>query len=182
MKRSARLAFSGVLCALSLVCLLLTFFPFATYALPALAGVFLMPLVVECGKITALSAYAAVSALALLVVPDMEAKALFIAFFGYYPVLKAAAESLRSRLAEWFIKLLVFNAAVVGAYTLLASIGFSLQEFAVPQLPLSLTAVLLLFLAAGNVVFILYDIGLTRFLPLYFQRLQPLFRRLFGNR
>ncbi len=180
MKQTARLAFSGMLCALSLGCLLLTFFPFATYALPALAGVFLVPIVVECSKATALYSYVAVSLLALITVPDMEAKALFIAFFGYYPVLKAAAESLRSRLAEWSLKLLVFNVAVVIAYTVLANVGFSLQEFAIPQLPLSLGTVLLLFLVAGNVVFILYDIGLTRFLPLYFGRLQPVLSRLFG--
>ncbi len=179
MKTTSRIALSSVLCAMSLLCLLLTFFPFATYALPAMAGVFLMPLVVECGKRTALCAYVAVAVLALLLVPDVEAKALFVAFFGYYPILKAIAESVKNRFVEWLVKIVVFNFSVIITYLGLSSIGFSLDEFAVRGIPLPLSTILALFLIAGNGIFILYDIGLTRFLPFYFSRLQPLCRRLF---
>lgn len=179
MKTTSRIALSSVLCAMSLLCLLLTFFPFATYALPAIAGVFLMPLVVECGKKTAFCAYLSVSVLALLLVPDMESKALFVAFFGYYPLLKAVAESTQSRFLEWVIKLCVFNLSVIIAYAILSLIGFPMDAFAINGLSLPLSTILCLFLIAGNGIFILYDIGLTRFLPLYFSRLQPLCRRLF---
>ncbi len=182
MKTTSRIALSSMLCALSLLCLLLTVFPFATYALPAIAGVFLMPLVVECGKRTALLAYAAVAILALLLVPDMEAKALFIAFFGYYPILKAIAESIKNRFLEWLVKISVFNLSVIIAYLVLSSIGFSLGEFAIEGVALPLSTILCLFLIAGNGIFVLYDIGLTRFLPFYFSRLQPLCRRLFPKR
>lgn len=167
--------------ALSLLCLLLTVFPFATYALPALASVFLMPIVIECGRRWALAVYAAVSLLALLLAPDMEARFLFVCFFGYYPVIKSVAESWRTRVGEWVGKLLVFNAAVVLAYVLLAALGFSLEVFAVSGVALPLSAFLLLFLLAGNVIFVLYDLALTRLLPLYFSRFQPLFHRLFRN-
>lgn len=179
MKTTSRIALSSVLCAMSLLCLLLTFFPFATYALPAIAGVFLMPLVVECGKKTAFCAYLSVSVLALFLVPDIESKALFVAFFGYYPLLKAIAESTKTRFLEWIIKLGVFNLSVIIVYAVLSSIGFPMNEFAINGLSLPLSTVLCFFLLAGNVIFILYDIGLTRFLPLYFSRLQPLCRRLF---
>ena len=80
MKRTARIALSGLMGALALVCLLLTVFPFATYALPALASVFLMPIVIECGKKWAVAAYVAVALLALLIAPDLEAKFLFVFF------------------------------------------------------------------------------------------------------
>lgn len=179
MKTTSRIALSSVLCALSLLCLLLTFFPFATYALPAIAGVILMPLVVECGKKTAFCAYAAVAILALLFVPDIEAKALFVAFFGYYPVVKAVAESIESRFLEWLVKIAAFNLSVIITYFVLSSIGFSLNEFSIEGVALPLSTVLFFFLIAGNGIFVLYDIGLTRFLPFYFSRLQPLFRRLF---
>ena len=179
MKRTARVAWSGLMGALSLVCLLLTVFPFATYALPALASVFLIPVVIECGRRWALAVYAAVALLALLLAPDVEARLLFVFFFGYYPILKSVAESMRRRVLEWLCKLAVFNAAVVAAYAVLSAIGFSLEEFVVSGVSLPLTGFLVVFLVVGNGIFVLYDIGLSRLLPLYFSRFQPLFRRFF---
>ncbi len=179
MKRTSRVALGGILATLSLLVLCLTIFPFATYALPPLAGIVLIPLVVECGKKWAFLAYAAVSLLALLIVPDPEAKLLFVAFFGYYPIIKAALESIRSRVLEWVVKLATFNGAVVVCYLILTWIGFSLDEFRIAGVSLSLTTFLLAFLLAGNVVFILYDIGITRSLPLYFVRIRPVVMRLF---
>ncbi len=180
MKRTSRIALGGIFGAAALLCLLLTVFPFATYALPALAGLFLMPLVIGCGKKWAAVAYVAVSLLALLIAPDIEAKMLFIAFFGYYPIVKAVLERLHSRIAEWALKLLLFNATAVGSYALLAWLGLvSLAEFRLDGVAWPLSVFLCLFLLAGNVIFILYDIGLTRFLPLYFMRLQPVLHRIF---
>lgn len=179
MKHPSRIALGGILSAAAIMVLLLTIFPFATYALPPLAGAFLIPLVIECGKKWALCAYAAVSLVALLIVPDVEAKMLFIAFFGYYPIVKAIVESLKNRILEWLAKLLLFNAAAVGGYAVLSWIGFSLDAFRIEGSALPLYGFLLFFLLAGNGIFVLYDIGLTRFLPLYFSRFQPMIRRLF---
>ena len=123
--------------------------------------------------------YAATALLAFLITPDMEAKILYVLFFGHYPIIKCVAESRRGRVAEWLIKLAVFNAAVVAAYAVLAQVGLSLDEFAIPGVSLPLQAVLGLFLLMGNGVFVLYDVALTRVLPLYFRRFQPRLRKLF---
>ncbi|MBR5540036.1 MAG: hypothetical protein IKU56_01490 [Clostridia bacterium] len=181
MKRTSHIALGGIFSAASVMVLLLTIFPFATYALPPLAGAFLIPLVIECGKKWALCAYAAVSLVALLIVPDIEAKVLFIAFFGYYPIVKATLELIGSRVLEWLTKLLIFNVAAVGGYTVLIWIGFSLDAFRIEGIALPLYGFVLLFLLAGNGIFVIYDIGLTRFLPLYFSRFQPMIRRLFRS-
>ncbi len=181
MKRTSCMALGGILSAVAVLLLLLTIFPFATYALPPLAGAFLIPLVIECGKKWALCAYAAVSLVALLIVPDIESKTLFIAFFGYYPIVKAILESINNRVAEWLLKLVIFNAAVVGAYTVLSLVGFSTDVFRIEGIDLPLYGFLLLFLLAGNVIFVIYDIGLTRFLPLYILRFQPTIHRLFNH-
>ncbi len=178
MKNTSKLALGGIMGALSLTCLLLTLFPFATYALPCLASVFLFPVIIECGKRSGAAVYTATALLALLITPDWEAKILYVAFFGYYPLLKSVAESRRSRVVEWIIKLGVFNAAVIAGYSLLAVVGFPMEEFMLPGINLSLYGVLGLFLLAGNGIFVLYDIGLTRALPLYFSRFQPFLRRL----
>ena len=179
MKRTSRTALGGILSAASVIVLLLTIFPFATYVLPPLAGAFLIPLVIECGKKWAWCAYAAVSLVALLIVPDMEAKTLFIVFFGYYPIVKATVESLKSRTVEWLLKLGLFNAATICGYVVLTRIGFSLDAFRIERIVLPLYAFLLFFLLTGNIIFVIYDIGLSRFLPLYFARLQPILRRIF---
>ncbi len=176
MKPSSRMALCGVMGALAVVCLLLTVFPFATYALPALASVFLFPVVIECGRRYGILVYAATAVLALLLAPDLEAKILYVAFFGYYPVLKSAAEPL-GKTGEWVLKLGTFNAAVLLAYFLLTRIGLSLSEFALGKLPLA--AAVAVFWAMGNVIFVLYDIALTRALSVYFCRFQPMLRRLF---
>ena len=165
--------------ALTLVCLLLTVFPFATYALPAMASVFLVPVVIECGPKWATAVYAAEALLALLITPDVEAKLLFVAFFGYYPIIKSLTERIKMRTLEWGAKFLVFNVAVVGAYLLLSFVGFSMDAFRFDGVSWPLWSFLLAFWLAGNVVFLLYDITLTRLIPLYFSHLQPMFRRLF---
>lgn len=181
LKRTSCIALGGILTAAAVMVLLLTIFPFATYALPPLAGAFLIPLVIECGKKWALWAYAAVSLIALLIVPDVEAKMLFIAFFGYYPIVKATLESIKNRIWEWIAKLVIFNVAAIGGYAALTCIGFSLDVFRVEGIALPLYGFLFLFLLAGNGIFVIYDIGLTRFLPLYFSRFQPMIRRLFKS-
>jgi hypothetical protein len=163
--------------ALSLTCLLLTVFPFATYALPALASVWLFPVVIECGKRYGAAVYAATAILALLIAPDMEAKVLYVAFFGYYPLIKSVAESC-SAVTEWILKLAVFNGAVVATYAALVGfMGLPLEDFTMAGVPLPVALAILLVL--GNGVFVLYDVALTRLLPLYFARFRPLLRRLF---
>ena len=178
MKSTARIAFCGLLGSLAVICLLLTVFPLGTYALPAMASLFFVPVVIECGKRWALALYAAVSLLALLIAPDIEAKLLFVFFFGYYPVLKSWCEQ-QNRVVEWLCKAVVFNGAVVLAYVLLSAVGFSMEVFAFSETSWPLSVVLAGFLLLGNLVFFLYDLGISRMLPLYFLRLQPLVKRLF---
>lgn len=179
MKPTSHIALGGMMGALSLLCLMLAVFPYATYALPALASLWLFPVVIECGKRTAAAVYAATALLALLITPDMEAKLLYVAFFGYYPLIKSVAES-RPRWAERLIKFFCFNSAVVICYVVLLQLGgVSAEDFALPGVSLPLSAVLAGFLLAGNLVFWLYDTALTRLLPLYFVRFRPVLRRWF---
>lgn len=175
MKRTGKIAFCGVMCALSLVAMLLTVFPYATYALPALAGALLLPVALEAGVRWGVASYVAVGLLSFLLAPRMEEKLLFIAFFGYYPILQIALLRLRSRAAVWAVKLLVFNAAMVGSYLLLLKVvGMEADAFVLFGVNLPLV-----FLAAGNVVFVIYDIALRQLAALYRVRLHPVLLRIF---
>ena len=82
LKQSGKVALGGIMGALSLMIMFLTAFPYMTYALPAIAGAVLIPVVIELGSKWAWMVYACVSFLSLLIAPSLEAKVMFIAFFG----------------------------------------------------------------------------------------------------
>ena len=87
-KSSRKMAVSGMMVALGAAVMLLGgVIPLATFCCPALAGLVLIPLVFDCGRTHAWSAWAAISLLGLMLCPDKEAALLF-AFLGYYPILK----------------------------------------------------------------------------------------------
>ncbi len=175
MKTTAKVAFGGIIGALSLACMFLTVFPFTEMALPAVAGAVLMPVVLEIGAKWGLMVYAADALLALLIAPNMEAKVLFIAFFGYYPVLKAILERLNIRWLEWLIKLVLFNVSMVVSYWLMMRF-FGLPDDTFELFGVNLPLVILAF---ANVVFLLYDLTLTVLVGAYIRRLRPKLRRVF---
>ena len=176
MKQSAKIALCGVLAALSLVCMLATgLVPFATYALPGLAGVFLLPVVIQCGKGWAMGVYAVVSLLAFFLVPDREASLLYLAFLGYYPVLKAVLEQYLPVVWGWIAKFAAFNVAVVGLYFVaLHLLNLPIEGFEIGGV--NLPGV---FLLAGNFVFLVYDRALSLLVVTYLRRIQPLLQKYF---
>ena len=177
MKQSGKIALGGVLGALSLMFMLLTIFPYMTYALPAIAGVMLIPVVMENGVKWGWMVFAAVACAAAIIVPSMESKVMFIAFFGYYPVLKATLERLHSRVAEWALKLLIFNVTMVAAYLLMIYVfGLPADEFEIGGVNLPLV-----FLGLGNVVFVIYDVALTNVITMYMRSLHPKLMRIFRH-
>lgn len=175
MRQTARITLGGVLGALSFICMLLTVFPFATYALPALAGTLLLPLALETSARWGFLTYGMVALLTALFAPSLEAKVLFIGFFGYYPVLKLLLDRLHRPVA-WLLKLLVFNVTMVLAYLLLLFVfHLDAETFVIFGVNLPLV-----FLAAGNVVFGIYDLALSNIIKAYqlvwHDRLRRLFR------
>lgn len=176
-KRSFLVAFSGLICALSLVVLFLTgIVPFATYSLPCIAGFLLVTTMVECGDSWAWLSYVAISFLAIILTPDREAALMYVIFFGYYPMLKKYLERIPSRLLEWTSKILLFIAAVTAGYfgaVYLLGMNYLLKE-ANEFGRYSLLAML----GLGTIVFLLYDIALTRVISVYILYLRKkIFRR-----
>ncbi len=177
MKMSGRVALAGIVCALAFIAMLLTVIPVTEIALPAIAGALLILLVIELGVKWGFFGYAVVAILSLLMAPSIESRMLFVLFFGYYPVLKALLERIPFRPISWLLKFAVFNAAAVGGYFLLMSVLLVVDPAEFVLFGVFLPGV---FLIAGNLVFFLYDIGLTRWISLYLHfwrpRLQKLFR------
>ena len=172
----ARAAFCGIMAALSCVFMLAAFIPAGKYALPAIAGIVIVPAVVELGIRSGWMSYAAAAAVTLILPVGIEPKLLYILFFGYYPILKAGIESRFSRHVEWLIKFAVFNAAMAASYTLLAKVfAFDIAEMFI----ISGFSVPWLILLAGNAVFVIFDIAITNILSAYMRVLSPVFRKMF---
>lgn len=158
MKKSFRVAFCGLICALSLALMLSTsIIPVGTYAFPCLSGMLLAAVVVEFGEKWALGAYAVVSLLSLFLAGDKEAAVYFIAFLGFYPTVKSLIERLSSKVLQYIIKYAVFTVCIIGAFTVCKLIlaipdeEFTIFGFYVPWV----------FLAAGELTFFIYDKAVT---------------------
>ena len=119
-RKSWTMAYCGMAAALCVALMLLgAVIPIAMFIAPALAGFLIATVCVECGRTMALTAYAAVSLLALLFVPDKEVALIFVFLLGYYPLAKPRFDRIRPAVLRCVCKLLLCNAAVLAMYGLL---------------------------------------------------------------
>lgn len=176
MKQSSKCAIGGIVAALSLVLMIsVAIVPFMTYALPAMAGALMIFVVMEIDKKWAFGVYATVAILGIFLVPEKEVAVMYLAFFGYYPILKALIESKFHMVIEWLLKLLSFlTTMVVSYYLMMKLMGLQIDEMdewgnmAIPIL-----------LGMGTFAFIMYDIALTKLITLYNLRWRKHFKRFF---
>ncbi len=168
LKQTSKITLSAIMASLATVFMMLSFFPYFVYAIPAVAGLFIMVVVIEIDKKCAFMAYM-VSAVLVFLFADPESRFLYVFFFGYYPIAKALIEKMRKPVLEWPIKFVIFNASVISVYVIFSSFfSFSLDEFG----ELGKYGAYIL-LALGNVVFVLYDIAVSRFSMFYMAILHP---------
>lgn len=177
-KQSRRIAVSGILTALSVLLMLGGgLIPIATYAAPMAAAVLLLPLIFEFGRVTALTSYAAVSLVSLMLATDKEA-ALFYIFIGYYPILKWDLDRIHGKPLRALAKFLVFNLALGLMYALLC---FVLHLDALTAEFAAMGPWLLIAFWAGLILcMFLYDRLLLPLSLLYWNRVRPRLRFLAG--
>ena len=163
---TVKITFCGVLSALATALMLLSYFPYFTYVVPAVSGVVMLVVLIELGHKWAWATYA-VTAVLSFVFAEPEAKLMFVLFLGFYPIIKAYIEKLRSRALQYLIKFAVFNTSVFAVYVLLANaFGIYLGDV------IGRGAVFIaLLLVLANVTFYLYDIVLVRTANFYIFRL-----------
>ena len=168
-KGTFRVAFCGLITAFSFVLMLLTnLIPVGTFALPCLAGVLLVAVVIEFGPKWALGAFAAVSILSALFAGDKEAAVYFIAFFGFYPILKSGIERLPARVLQYVIKYAVFTVCMIGAFFVCKLV------LMIPDDEFTIGGVYIpwLFLLVGEIAFIFYDLFVTIIVTNYILRVR----------
>lgn len=176
MKQSSKCAIGGIVAALSLVLMIsVAIIPFLTYALPAVAGLLIIFVVVEIDKKWAFGVYCTVAILGMLLVPDKEVAVMYLVFFGYYPIMKAAIESKLPIVIEWIVKIGTFILTMVAAYFLMMKfMGVTIdeaEEWGIMAYPI--------LLGMGTFAFVVYDIALTKMITLYLMKWQKHFKRYF---
>lgn len=149
---AAGIALGGVLAALAVVIMSMgTLIPVATYVCPMLCAMLLEMVLRICGSRIAWAWYGAVTLLSMLMAPDKEAAAVFLAL-GYYPIVKPKLDRLKGK---WLWKGLLFNAVILITYWLLMHLfGFHRLAAEFSEMGMAMTAVMLLL---GNVTFFLLD-------------------------
>ena len=149
---ASNIALGGVLAALAVIIMSMgTLIPVATYVCPMLCTLVLQVILKICGRRIAWAWYGAVALLSLLMAPDKEAAAVFLAL-GYYPIVKPALDR---RKGKWLWKGLLFNSVILVTYWLLMHIfGFDLLTAEFSEMG---TVLIVLMLVLGNVTFFLLD-------------------------
>ena len=172
-KKTKRLTVSAMMAALATAILYLgSFIEVLDISVAVLASLFSAVILIEYGKGAPWSVYGITSILSLLILPNKLPALMYAIFFGYYPIIKANVERIRSRLISWAIKLCIFIAATV---LLLFSLKLFTAELEVPYGNLYIIA----FVALTAVTLVLYDIALTRVISYYVFRLRHRFKKIF---
>ena len=163
------MALTGVLTALSLVFLWISAIsPAGRLGIVAIAGVFPAGAVVSAGLGAGFFCYGATGILGLILLPAKGSAALYLLFFGLWPMVKSLLERLNSRVLEWVGKFLVFD-------LILSLCWFGLRSLFLPFLPPALEAGWMVY-AVGNVAFLIYDLGFSKLIAFYQARIDRALR------
>ena len=146
------MALGGMMAALAVVIMTLGgAIPLNTFLCPVVCMMILRFVLSIVGRRVAWAWYGAVSILSLLLGPDKEAAAIFLAL-GYYPILKPRLDKIRGGL---IIKLTLFNVVILAMYWMLIRIlGMDQIASDYAELGKMMTVIMLIL---GNVTFWLLD-------------------------
>lgn len=171
LKSVKKVALGGIVVGLSMIIMLLTaVFPMAEFALPTIAGALMIVLVVEMGMRPSIVAYLAVAILSFFITPIKDSAVFYTVLLGWYPIIKSKLESIKNPITEWVLKMLIFNVATLAG--VMASVYiFGINEYA-EMLSLAIYLVVAVFIFV-NVVFVVYDIALTRCATVYIKWFKP---------
>lgn len=181
MKNTSKIAFGAILAGLSVAFMLSTaVLPFLSYTIPAICGLIIVLLIIECDEKWALLVYICVSVLSLLIVPDKSAGLSYLCIFGYYPIIKSILEK---KLPDWLcriVKLLIANSVLILSYYIsLKLFGIDTEgiEWITPYLDKWFVPVIIIL--AGSIFFGMYDTVLTRLTKIYRIKWRKSFRKYF---
>lgn len=166
-----RLTVSAILAALSIVLIYTaSVTPSLRLALTAAAGLIPSVIVINSGIKRGFLFYGAVSMLALLISPSKDIAIAYFLVFGHYPMFKSLIERLNRLWLEWLVKILFFNAVAIACYfTVYIVVGPDVIHGLAPALEGMALPLIFLIL---NVVFVIYDLGFSKLIRFYRERIE----------
>lgn len=167
-RTSHRASLTSMFAAMSLIFLYLaSILPAGRIACYFLSSVFVMGLVLEEEIGLAWLMFAAVSALSLLLMPDIVRVVPYVLFFGHYGINKYYIETrIRDKVMGYILKLLYYNAALILLYLLARSI--------IEQDILDLNIPFWIVIVLAEAAFVLYDFLFTKVTSYYFNNIRRL--------
>ena len=148
-------------------------------SMAALASFFCIFAVIELGNTYSWLIFAVTGVLSVILMPYSMVGWFYLLFFGYYPILKEKFEKLKP-IPAWLIKMAVLNVALVISMIFASFVFYGGNMFE--------TFIVMfgaedwgIYAAIGiyvlvNVVFIVYDLALTRLISLYIFKLRQRFK------
>lgn len=156
---SKNMAYSGLLLALNIVFLILSFvIPTNTLFFMGLASILISIVIIEQGIKWGIVFYIASSILSFLFMPDKLNWITYTCTFGLYGIIKYFIERDRNLLVEYILKLSIFNIIIGIGY-------FFTKEFI--NIPLNIITVLL-----AQVVFLIYDYSYSLAINYYYEKIR----------
>jgi hypothetical protein len=182
-QKTKKLTIGAILSALGVAMLLVgAMIEVMDLSMAALASFFCIFAVIELGGVYPWLIYAVTSVLSLILMPFGMGGWFYLLFFGYYPILKEKLER-KKRTISWLLKIVLFNTAlaigVVAAYFLFfgnTAGGIEQAFFLIFGGEDVGKAMAIITYLLANVVFVVYDIALTRLITYYFVKIRKKFK------
>ena len=151
-----------MLAALSITLLFLGSIIWAfTFVAPLVSSVIIIIISDVANKRNALITYAAVSIISVLFLPDKECALTYVFFFGYYVLIREYLEKIKPKALGFLVKALIYNAGIISSQLILIYVfGIPFEGF------WGIWGAVILLLVA-NLVFVFYELMLSRVLILY---------------
>lgn len=179
MRESSKAALGGIISALAVVVMLVTYFsPLLVYTAPPFAGILLLVIVNELGYRWAVGTYVSISILSVFFIADKESAVFFTLFFGYYPILKLFMEQrLHSKTIRTVLKFLIFNISVA------ASVAVCIFVFHIPYEDFSEGGYIMMgaFWLLLNCLLVVYDFFVSSLQKLYQKKLKAQIQKIFRH-
>ena len=174
-----KITLSAILSALGVIFLMLgSIIDVLDLSSAVLAGFTIAVGVIEIGGKYPAVMYTVISLLSLLILPNKYPAVFFIFFGGFYPIFKAYLERFHYIIA-WTVKFSMFNVFFV---FMILTVRFLSEKNFLPPLEninfLSSFRESLIFVGfvIANIVFLLYDIAMTKIITLYIVKIRKILR------
>ena len=169
-EKTKRLTTCAMLSALGVVLLWLgALIEVVDISMAVIASLLCVFAVIEYGSGAAFMVFGVTAVLSVILLPSKAPAAMYLLFFGYYPIIKEKLEKL-PRITSWIVKEAIFNVALAAMLLLshlllFPGIAFGSKLYYYAGLAL-----------IAEFVFPVYDFALTRLITLYLFRLRKRFR------